>query len=57
MDGDHHPQAGSDAEIARALGLRTTTVRSHVSSILARLRVADRTQAALLARAAGLGHD
>ncbi|HEX5877144.1 MAG TPA: LuxR C-terminal-related transcriptional regulator [Actinomycetota bacterium] len=57
MDGDHHPQAGSDAEIARALGLRTTTVRSHVSSILARLRVADRTQAALPARAAGLGHD
>ena len=40
--------------IARALGIREKTVKSHVSSVLAKLNVADRTQAALLAVRRGL---
>ena len=40
----------SNQEIARKLTISDTTVRAHVSSILAKLNVANRTQAALLAR-------
>jgi DNA-binding NarL/FixJ family response regulator len=43
------------AAIARRLGLTTKTVSNHVSNILAKLQVSDRTQAAMLAREAGLG--
>jgi DNA-binding NarL/FixJ family response regulator len=39
----------SNREIARELGVAEKTVKTHVSSILAKLHVADRTQAALLA--------
>jgi DNA-binding NarL/FixJ family response regulator len=39
----------SNREIARRLTLSEKTVKTHVSSILAKLGVADRTQAALLA--------
>jgi DNA-binding NarL/FixJ family response regulator len=39
----------SNREIARALGVSEKTVKAHVSSILAKLGVQDRTQAALLA--------
>jgi DNA-binding NarL/FixJ family response regulator len=39
----------SNREISRALLVSEKTVKSHVSAILAKLGVADRTQAALLA--------
>jgi DNA-binding NarL/FixJ family response regulator len=39
----------SNREIARALRVTEKTVKTHVSSVLAKLGVADRTQAALLA--------
>jgi DNA-binding NarL/FixJ family response regulator len=44
----------SNREIARALHLAEKTVKTHVSSILFKLGVADRTQAALFAVRAGL---
>jgi DNA-binding NarL/FixJ family response regulator len=39
----------SNREIARALRIAEKTVKAHVSSVLAKLGVQDRTQAALLA--------
>jgi DNA-binding NarL/FixJ family response regulator len=39
----------SNREIARTLGVSEKTVKTHVSSVLAKLGVADRTQAAVLA--------
>ena len=44
----------STAQVASRLGLSDKTVRNHVSSILTKLEVPDRTQAVLKARAAGL---
>jgi DNA-binding NarL/FixJ family response regulator len=44
----------SNADIARSLYLSPKTVRNHVSSILTKLQVTDRTQAALVARSAGI---
>lgn len=44
----------NNAAIAAALSLSVGTVRNHVSSLLAKLDVADRTQAALLAIRHGL---
>ena len=43
------------AAIARRLDVTAKTVSNHVSNILTKLQVADRTQAALIAREAGLG--
>jgi DNA-binding NarL/FixJ family response regulator len=44
----------SNREIARALGLAEKTVKTHVSAILVKLGVQDRTQAALYAVRTGL---
>lgn len=41
----------ANQQIAQRLTISDTTVRAHVSSILAKLNVANRTQAALIARA------
>ncbi len=48
-------QGRSNAEIARSLSLSAKTVANHVSNILSKLQVADRAQAMLRAREAGLG--
>ena len=45
----------STAQIADRLGLTDKTVRNHISNILTKLEVVDRTQAVLKAREAGLG--
>jgi DNA-binding NarL/FixJ family response regulator len=42
-------------EIATELGLSDKTVRNHVSNVLMKLQVTDRTAAAIKARDAGLG--
>jgi NarL family two-component system response regulator LiaR len=44
----------SNREIARALAISEETVKAHVSSILAKLRLADRTQAAIFGLQQGL---
>jgi DNA-binding NarL/FixJ family response regulator len=44
----------TNPEIARRLGLSEKTVRNHVSNIFSKLQVADRAQAILRAREAGL---
>ncbi|WP_017581123.1 response regulator [Nocardiopsis valliformis] len=43
----------SNAEVGRALGMRETTVKAHVSRILAKLEMSNRVQAAILAHDAG----
>ena len=48
-------QGRSNAAIAALLVLSPKTVRNHVSNVLSKLQVADRTEAALRAREAGLG--
>jgi DNA-binding NarL/FixJ family response regulator len=45
----------SNAELAAVLVLSPKTVRNHVSNIFTKLQVADRAQAIVLARDAGLG--
>jgi DNA-binding NarL/FixJ family response regulator len=45
----------SNTELAESLFLSPKTVRNHVSNIFAKLQVADRAQAIVLARDAGLG--
>ena len=43
--------------MARKLHLSPKTVRNHVSNIFTKLQVADRAQATVRAREAGLGRD
>ena len=50
-------QGKSNQEIAKELFLSLKTVRNHISNILLKLQVADRVQAAIRAREAGLGSD
>jgi len=45
----------SNAEIGRQLAISAKTVRNHVSNVFAKLQVADRAQAIIRAREAGLG--
>lgn len=47
-------EGASNADIAAGLGMRESTVKAHVSRILAALDVTNRVQAALCARDAGL---
>jgi len=49
-------QGRPNADIAGKLHLSQKTVRNHVSNILTKLQVADRAQAIVRARDAGLGH-
>jgi DNA-binding NarL/FixJ family response regulator len=46
----------SNKEIARALGLSEPTVRTHVSHILRKLNLSNRTEVARYAPCAGLAH-
>ena len=47
----------SNTEIARQLYVSPKTVRNHISNIFTKLQVADRAQAIVRAREAGLGRD
>ncbi|WP_345573200.1 response regulator transcription factor [Nonomuraea rosea] len=44
----------TNSEIAKEMGLTTATIKSHVSSVLAKLRLRDRVQAALVGYEAGV---
>ena len=50
-------QGRKNAEIARRLYLSPKTVCNHISHIFTKLQVADRAQAIVRAREAGLGRD
>jgi DNA-binding NarL/FixJ family response regulator len=50
-------QGASNSTIAHQLALSLKTVQNHVSNIFSKLQVADRAQAMLRARDAGLGRD
>ncbi|MEZ5179580.1 MAG: response regulator transcription factor [Acidimicrobiales bacterium] len=50
-------QGRSNPEIAVALGISGKTVRNHVSNLFTKLQVADRAQAIVRARSAGLGRN
>ena len=50
-------QGKSNQEIAAQLFVSVKTVRNHVSNILLKLQVADRAQAVIRARDAGIGRD
>ena len=52
---DHVAQGMDNGRIAASLGLSPKTVRNVVSAVFAKLRVADRAQAIIRARDAGLG--
>jgi DNA-binding NarL/FixJ family response regulator len=50
-------QGQNNARIAKLLFVSPKTVRNHISNIFTKLQIADRTQAILRAREAGLGRD
>ena len=51
----HIARGDSNADIADSLSISVKTVRNHVSNIFNKLQVADRAQAVIRARDAGLG--
>jgi DNA-binding NarL/FixJ family response regulator len=53
---EHLAAGTSNNSIARQLGISTKTVANHVSNILMKLQMADRAQAIIRARSAGLGN-
>lgn len=50
----HLADGATNAEIAMSLGMRESTVKAHISRILAALEAANRVQAALIARDANI---
>jgi len=50
-------QSHNNAKIAKLLYVSPKTVRNHISNIFTKLQIADRTQAILRAREAGLGQN
>jgi DNA-binding NarL/FixJ family response regulator len=50
-------QGKTNQQIAKELFVSLKTVRNHVSNIFLKLQVADRAQAVIRAREAGLGHE
>lgn len=52
---DRVARGESNKEIAAALGITEGTVKNHMTHVLEKLGVGDRTQAALIAREAGIG--
>ena len=50
-------QGHKNPDIAMRLVLSPKTVRNHVTNILSKLQVADRSEAMIRAREAGLGRD
>jgi DNA-binding NarL/FixJ family response regulator len=48
-------QGASNSQIAETLVITDKTVRNHITSIFSKLQVADRAQAIIKARDAGLG--
>ena len=50
-------QGRSNADIGQRLGISDKTVRNHVANVFNKLQVADRSQAIVRAREAGLGRD
>jgi DNA-binding NarL/FixJ family response regulator len=52
----HLSRGGSNKEIANALGLAEITVKDHISHLLTKLQVLDRTQAVVVALRHGLIH-
>lgn len=52
---DHIARGESNQAIASQLGITAKTVSNHISSIFNKLQVADRSQAIILARDAGMG--
>jgi DNA-binding NarL/FixJ family response regulator len=53
---DHIAKGHNNSKIARYLVISPKTVRNHVSNIFNKLQVADRAQAIIVAREAGLGN-
>ena len=51
------PAGDKNPDIAARLVLSPKTVRNHVTNILSKLQVADRSEAIIRAREAGLGQD